>query len=247
VGDYPGTTTHHYAAMKAYNCLIVEDSEPTALVLKNHLNELSIVNSISHCSTVAEATQLLISQSFDLIFLDVELNEDSGLELLKMIDNLPPVVVTSSHTKYAFECFDLNVADYIQKPVTKSRLLRSISRAIGVGIGKDSVVSNDAIFLKVSRRLQKFTFDNIDFIEAYGIYSKVHSQQKFEVVNDSLAVIEKRLPAHLFRRVHKSYIVNLNQITSYNQNNFFIQDTKIPIGASYRDTIPNIYDTLDDR
>jgi two-component system, LytTR family, response regulator LytT len=231
--------------MKAYDCLIVEDSEPMALVLTNQLRELSIVNNISHCTTIAQATQLLISEPVDLIFLDVELNDDSGLSLLNMIDNLPPVVVVSSHTKYAFDCFDLNVADYIQKPVTKSRLLRSINRAVGIGIGKNSVVSNDAIFLKVSRRLQKFPFDSIDYIEAYGIYSKVHFQRKFEVVNDSLAVIEKRLPAQLFRRVHKSYIVNLNHITSYNQNNFFVQDTKIPIGVSYRETIPNIYDSLD--
>ena len=230
--------------MHAFRCLIIEDSEPASRLLTEYLTELSLFSQITTCLTLPEASSTLLQETYDLIFLDVELDNQNGLELFSAIDGLPPVIVMSAHDKYAVRCFDLNVVDYLQKPFGKLRLIRSIDRAIGVSASKENVVTNEAIFLKIGRRLQKFDFTHIDYIEAYGIYSKIHFQSRYDVVNESITTLGNRLPKHLFRRVHKSYVVNLNQITSYNQNNFFIGEAKIPLGTSYREQLPNFYNLI---
>lgn len=214
------------------------------MLLKQYLIELSIFSHLTVCSSLNEAISALFYETYDLIFLDIELNTNSGLDLLRAGQKLPPVIVTSAHSTYAVDCYDLDIADYLQKPFSKSRLLRSIHRAIGMTVDKENIVTNQVIFLKVGRRLHKFAFSQIDFIEAYGVYCKIHYQGKIEVVNEPIMVLEERLPLHYFRRVHKSYIVNLDRITSYNHNNFFVGEAKIPVGVSYRDYLPNIYQLL---
>ncbi|WP_375447791.1 LytR/AlgR family response regulator transcription factor [uncultured Fibrella sp.] len=230
--------------MQTYRCLIVDDSESAALLLKQYLTELSIFSHLTICPSHHEAISALFYETYDLIFLDIELNANSGLDLLRAGQKLPPVIVTSAYSTYAVDCYDLDIADYLQKPFSKSRLLRGVHRAIGMTVDKESIVTSQVIFLKVGRRLQKFAFCTIDYIEAYGIYCKVHYKGKVEVVNEPIMVLEERLPTHYFRRVHKSYIVNLDHITSYNHNNFFFGEAKIPIGISYRDHLPNIYQLL---
>jgi two-component system, LytTR family, response regulator LytT len=225
--------------MNLYNCLIVEDCETNALFLKEHLVELALFESITVCPALHEASILLLQQSVNLIFLDVELQTENGLDLLTTFDKLPPVIVVSAHDHYAVDCFDLNVVDYLKKPYTQKRLLRSIKRALGLVVEKENMVLEDVIFLKIGRRLQKFAFDQIDYIEAFGLYSKVHYQKKFTIVKESISVLESRLPVKLFRRVQKSFIVNLSHVTSYNQNNFYINDQKIRISATYRDDVPS--------
>ncbi|TAE20711.1 MAG: DNA-binding response regulator [Cytophagales bacterium] len=231
--------------MKTYNCLIVEDSEASVVLLKNYLNDLALFETITVCSTLDEASLVLMQQAIDLIFLDVEIHTDNGLDLVKQHKTLPPVIVMSAHAHYAVNSYDLDVSDYMQKPFTKARLLRSLNRALNISIERESVTTEQAIFLKVRRRLKKFMFNEIDYIEALGIYAKIHSGKTFEVVNESLAVLEKRLPTKLFRRVNKSFIVNLERITSYNQNNVFIDEEKIQVGSTYRDNLPNIFRGLE--
>ncbi|MEZ0487208.1 LytR/AlgR family response regulator transcription factor [Fibrella aquatica] len=230
--------------MQAYRCLIIDNSESSALLLKEYLTELSIIGQFTLCYTYAEAATALLSNSYDLIFLEIELNEQNGLDLLKLMPALPPVIVVSAQSQYAVDCFDLNVADFLQKPFGKTRLFRGVYRAMNISADKESIIVEQTIFLKVGRRLQRFRFDQIDYIEAYGIYSKVYFQGHFDVVNEPIMNLENRLPNLYFRRVHKSYIVNLERITSYNHTNFFIGDVKIPLGTSYRDHVPNIYQLL---
>ncbi len=230
--------------MQALNCLIIDDSAPDALFLQDQLNNLALFNTITTCRTFNEAYTALTQHTFSLIFLDVEVDNNSGLDLLQAIDTMPPVIVITAHDHYAVQCFDLDVADYIQKPVNRVRLLRSIQRAVGLSINEDTVLTSQEIFLKVSRRLQKFAFNEIDYIEAYGIYSKIHFGKKIEVVNEPIMTLEKQLPTRLFRRVHKSYIINMKRVTAYNQNNFFVEEAKIPIGVSYRADLPNVFNAL---
>lgn len=231
--------------MHAYTCLIVDDSIPDALFLEQTLTDLTLFDTITVCSAYAEAFATLVRQQpYDLIFLEVELNGDNGLNLLSAVPQLPPVVVVSACDRYAVQCFDLNVADYIQKPITKERLLRSINRAINLSIDSESVLTPQEIFLKVGRRLQKFVFSEIDYIEAYGIYTKVYFRKNIAVVNEPIMALEKRLPTRFFRRVHKSYIINLDHVTAYNQNNFFIDEQKIPIGNTYRADLPNVFNAI---
>jgi two-component system, LytTR family, response regulator LytT len=221
--------------MRTYTCLIVEDSDINALLLKEYLTELALFDNIVVCESVNEASVVLLQQSVNLIFLDVELKAESGLELLTTFDRLPPVIVVSAHERYAVDCFDLNVADYLKKPYTQKRLLRGIKRALGLVLEKEPIAVHDVIFLKIGRRLQKFPYNQIDYIEAFGIYCKIHYQKQFHVVNETISTLESRLPTKLFRRVQKSFIINLTHVTSYNQNNFYINDKKIRVSAAYRE------------
>ncbi|RYF71018.1 MAG: response regulator transcription factor [Cytophagaceae bacterium] len=230
--------------MQTYRCLLIDDSNPAEMTLKNSLTELSIFSQLTICTTYIDAINTLLCDAHDLIFLCAEFNGSKGLELISSTPKLPPVVVVSSSSQFAVECYDLNVVDYLLKPFSQARLLRSIHRAIGISVHKESITTSQVVFLKVGRRLQKFAFNQIDYIEAYGIYCKIHYQGKVDVVNEPIMVLEERLPLQHFRRVHKSFIVNLDRITSVNHNNFFVGETKIPLGISYRDHLPNIYQLL---
>ena len=230
--------------METYRCLVVEDSESTTEIIKQYLSELTLYSEVTIAPTYVQAARVLLHQSFDLIFLDAELSGTKSLDLLNTNKQLPPVVVMSAHNQYAADCFDLDVADFLPKPFSKSRFLRGINRAMGISVDRESVTMQQSIFLKVGRRLNKFSYNDIDYIEAYGIYSKIHSKDKITVVNEPIIVLEKRLPARTFRRVHKSFIVNLNRISSYSQNSFYVDEVKIPIGVSYRDALPNMFNLL---
>lgn len=226
-----------------YRCLLVDETETLAPPLHDRLAELSIFGQLTTCLTYTDAVSTLLQETFDLVFLTVESNAEEGLSLLKP-KKRPPVIVLSTHPHHAVACYDLDVADYLQPPFDKSRLLRSIHRALGISVHKENIVTSEVIFLKVGRRLQKFAFNHIDYIEAYGVYCKIHHKGKIEVVNEPIMVLEERFPLHHFRRIHKSFIVNLDHITSYSHNSFFIDEAKIPIGISYRDHLPNIYRLL---
>ena len=227
--------------MQAYDCLIVNDSLASARLFEKQLIDLALFDTITVCTTLSGAFSALTHHGYDLIFLDTGPGSEHGLDLLSASTKLPPVVVMSSCDQFAVRCYDLDVADYIQPPVERNRLLRGIHRAIGLSVKANSVVTPQEIFMKVGRRLQRFVFNEIDFIEAYGIYTKIHYRRKIEVVNEPIMALEQRLPTRFFRRVHKSYIINLTRVTAYNQTNLFVDEEVIPIGVSFRPDLPNIF------
>jgi DNA-binding LytR/AlgR family response regulator len=215
--------------------LIVEDDDASLNILTHYLSHLPFFAEPVFCRNVPEAMAAVAKQAFDLILLDMHLPGLSGIDFLKTLSGRYPVVITTSNPDFAVESYDLNVADYLLKPFTLQRFLRAVGRATSVHLSPNALAEPTAVFLKIGRKVQRFDYDTIDYVEAYGIYSKVWSNGSVIVVNEAISALESLLPAQQFLRIHKSYIVNLNKMTSYDFRHVWIGSEKVPLGgASYR-------------
>ncbi|QDK78691.1 response regulator transcription factor [Spirosoma sp. KCTC 42546] len=225
--------------------LIIDDSEPDAFYLKGLLSRFTFFNLVGIAPTIESAVQFLSSQSIDLIFLDISLDGQLGLSLLKTGMTLPPVIITSAYPDYALESYEIGkAADYLLKPFTLERLQISLTRALQWQ-NQPTVIEKNEIFLKMGRKAQRFVFQSIDYIEAFGIYSKVYADNQMYLVNEGLALLIDQLPARLFIRVHKSYVININKITSYDRHTIWLGQTKIPIGRSFRPSLEGLLSVFD--
>ncbi len=203
--------------------------------LVSHAANLELV---AECADAMEAYNHLNKAPVDLLLLDIEMPGITGLELIKNLGNKKPLIIfTTAKPDYAVEAFELNVVDYLVKPVAPARFLQAIERA-NEALASDKeevkVEKRDFIFIKDNGVLKKINIDDILFLEAMGDYVKVHTLQKFHVVHTTLKAIEEKLPDDRFTRVHRSYIVALNKIDYIQEGAIFISKTSIPVADTYR-------------
>jgi DNA-binding LytR/AlgR family response regulator len=223
--------------MKKRKCLIVENDLSSMEVVKSFVEMLPFIELSITCSTFKEAYSILITEKIDLLLLDIDLPDKSGFDLLNIFDSLPPTIITTSHIDYAVKSYEIGkVTDYLLKPFSFDRFVLAINRALAIKIGHSSIIDLPYIFIKMGRGLRRFEINEINFIEAYSIYCKVHTCNQYYVVNEIISELEERLPKSLFIRVHKSFIVNLTKITGIDPKNIFINDQEIPIGRTYKQT-----------
>jgi two-component system, LytTR family, response regulator LytT len=226
--------------MKIHQCLIIEDSEDTILFLKDYLHRLTFFDT-DVSQSFEDAYKQLTTKKFDLIFLGTPLKNKLGLDLLRIIPNLAPVIVISAYSEYAIESYEYDmVVDYIMKPASIQRIERAIAKALGRNIS-DMLVDKNFIFLKVGRKILRFDYTNIEHIEAFGVYSKICNNGQVTLVNEPIYNLEKILPKNTFRRVHKSYIINLHKIKGFDHKKFYIGNIHIPIGVSYRESLEGLF------
>jgi len=227
--------------MKIQKSLIIEDNLEYKEILEEYISRLPFFAAPDVCTSAEHAIRLLSQTSYDIIFLDIALPGLSGIEFLKTFQQKLPVVITTSHLDFALESFDLDIIDYLIKPITYPRFVRAVNRALAA---KVNIVPKKEIFLKTGRKLQLFKYDEIEYIEAEGNYSRVWHSVKFILVNDSISVIQEKLPKESFIRVHKSFIVNISFMTSYDHRTVWLNETKIPIGEIYRKAFQKSIDEL---
>jgi DNA-binding LytR/AlgR family response regulator len=188
-----------------------------------------------------EAYNLINSQQIDLIFLDIEMPGMTGLELTKNLGAKSPLIVfTTAKKDYAVEAFELNVVDYLVKPVTSSRFLQAVERAnetIASDKEEVKVEEQEFVFVKDNGILKRINVDDILYLEAMGDYVKVHTSQKFHVLHATLKSIEEKLPASKFIRVHRSYIVSLSKIDFIQEGVISIGKATVPVADTYRTTL----------
>lgn len=224
--------------MQTIKCLIIEDSETSIELLTSYLKKVPFCLIVGICRSYYEGTQYLLSKKgVDLLFLDVELgdNEPTGLDLLRTIPHLPPVIITTTHAGYAVDSYTIGkAADYLLKPYEFDRFLLAVNRALEMQINYENIIFKDYIFLKKGRRFQSYEFKNILYFEAYGIYVKVITTTGTETVNETISVLADKLDPAWFIRVHKSFIVNIQKIVGFEHAHLFVQGGKVPIGISYR-------------
>lgn len=221
-------------------CLIVDDSEAAVLVLEQHFQKLPLFE-VLVATTYSEAVNILISKKIDLLLLDIELPDFSGLTLLKNMPNVPPTIIVSAYSQYAADSYEIGkAADYLVKPFSFERLLMAVNRALSIQITSKSFQELDYVFLKMGRKFQRIELNEIIYVEAYGIYVKVHTAKTTYVVNESISSILDKLTMSQFMRIHKSYIINLNKITSFGHEFFYIDEYKIPIGISFKSKVEGV-------
>jgi len=222
------------------NCIALDD-EPLALdLLEDNINKVPFLNLIKKCNNTIEALDLLNTEKIDLIFLDIEMPNISGINFLKSLKNKPMVIFITAYEKYALEGFELDVLDYLLKPVSFERFHKAASKALEYYnyLNSNEIsrnTTNRYIFVKADYKIIKINIDDILYIEGLKDYIKIYAGSKPILTLSSLKSIENKLPHKDFVRVHKSFIISIQRIESISKSRIKIIDKEIPISENYRD------------
>jgi len=220
-------------------CVIIDD-EPLAIkVVENHLKEFQNFEVIETFNNPIEALPLLEKGAVDVLFLDINMPKMNGLDFANTLNSKMNIVITSAYREYAVESYDLNVLDYLVKPIPFNRLLKTINKItqqvyLQKGIQKEEDSSNESfIFLKVDKKLVKIKFEDILYVESLKDYIKVFTTSGNYLVHKSLTSITEELPDSNFIRIHRSYTIAIDKVKSVEGNLIEITTNKIPIGRKY--------------
>lgn len=208
------------------------------MAMEHLVTQVATLQLVAECTNAMEAYNQLARTTVDLLLLDIEMPGMTGLELTKNLkDKRPLIIFTTAKTDYAVEAFELNVVDYLIKPVTPGRFLQAIERANETFLSNKQEVKveeQEFVFVKDNGVLKRINVDDILYLEAMGDYVKVHTPQKFHVLHSTLKAIEEKLPLTKFARVHRSYIVALQKIDLIEEGTISINRNTIPIADTYR-------------
>jgi two-component system, LytTR family, response regulator len=230
--------------MSDINCIIVEDEPLAAKVLSDYIAQVPFLKLQGTFKDAILATEFLRDNTIDLIFLDIHLPKIKGMAFLKTLNHPPAVIITTAYHQYALEGFNLNVTDYLLKPIEFERFLVAVNKVKSAHPEKTEQTENTAtkeyLFLSVQKKKVKILFSEIAFIESQREYVRIVTTKKEYTSKMSTHEIENLLPAHLFKRIHRSFIVALNKIESYNAEMVEVNGVSIPIGRGYRDVIEKL-------
>ncbi|CAL2080412.1 LytTR family DNA-binding domain-containing protein [Tenacibaculum sp. 190524A02b] len=221
-------------------CILIDDEPPAITLLEKYISAFSDIEIIATCNSAISASEILKKESVDLIFLDIQMPVLTGLDFLKSKSNLPKVILTTAHRKYALESYDLDVVDYLLKPISFDRFFKAIERFYRqIPQHKHQFISklqvqSDYMFVNINKKHHKINFDSILYIESLKDYIRIHLSDTSYVVKNNIGTIEKELPKNQFIRVHRSYIVALDKITAYTSMDIEINQIEIPIGQTYK-------------
>jgi DNA-binding LytR/AlgR family response regulator len=225
------------------NCIIIDDDEMSRRVVEEFVSRTDFLNLTNSFTNAVEAINYLKEgEDVHLIFLDIEMPEMSGIDFLNSLTHPPQVVIISSKEKYAIQAFDYSVTDYLLKPITYARFFKAASKAYEIfNKGRSAADVEKEIFIKKNSSLVRIKYNDILWVEALENYVVINTTTEKFTIHFTMKSIENQLPTIKFKRVHRSFIVNVSRITSIEDNSVVIKmnDTKkvIPIGKSYREKL----------
>ncbi len=225
---------------RKYNVLIVDDEFLARKLLSEYVSKVDYLQLIDTCSDATKAMEVLHKKQIDILLLDIQMPDISGMEMLKLIDKKPSVILTTAYSEYAVDAFSLGVIDYLLKPFDYARFLQAINKAVNVNTSTavaNTDMSNDYLMVKADYKLYKVNYDDLLFIEGQHEYVTFHTKAKRITALYSLKNLEDTLPKDRFVRVHKSFIVSIKNIEDIDKTNVSVAGSKIPVGASYRDAL----------
>lgn len=223
------------------NCLIVDDNKIARTTIKHLAGQVKDIVVKGECASAMEAYNLLQEEAIDVLLLDIEMPGMTGLELTKNLGASRPVIIfTTSKKEYAAEAFELNVADYIVKPVTPARFIQAIDKAREIVDSQSveiKISDEEFIFIRDSNIIRRLAINDILFAEALGDYVKLHTGEKFYAIHTTLKAVEERLPSAKFQRVHRSYIIAVNKIDTIQEGVLIIHGKPVPVADAYRSAL----------
>ena len=230
--------------MSKIKCIIVEDEPLAVKVLTDYISQVPFLELHGSFKDAILATDYLRNNDVDLIFLDIHLPKLKGMAFLKTLTNPPAVIITTAYHQYALEGFNLNVTDYLLKPFEFERFLVAVTRVKITQTEKhrsiEEPAEKDHLFLNVQKKKVKILFSEILYIESQREYIKIVTTKKEYISKMSTHEIESLLPANLFKRIHRSFIVSVSKIESYTAEAVEVNGISIPIGRGYKDVIDNL-------
>jgi two-component system LytT family response regulator len=226
------------------SCIIIEDEPLAVKVLSDYISQVPYLKIEGKFKDAILAAEYLSEHKTDIIFLDIHLPKLKGMNFLRTLVNPPAVIVTTAYHQYAVEGFELNVTDYLLKPYEFERFLAAVNKVRTIKTKKlelnDSEGIQNCIFLNVQKRKVKIYFEDVLYIESQREYVKVVTLKKSYLSKMSTNEIETLLPPNLFKRIHRSFIISLNKIESYNAETIEINGVTIPVGRGYKFDIENL-------
>lgn len=229
-------------------CIII-DNEPLARdLIRNHISKLESFEIVAECGDAMKALQELRDQKVDLMFMDIQMPQITGIEFLKILKNPPKVIITTAYREYALDSFEHDVVDYLLKPITFERFLKSVNKYYQSSQDETQVLASVSeviqseeafIYVKENKRVLKVNLNEILYIEGLSEYVQIYTDTKKIITKTSLTKLEEKLPNDGFLRIHKSFIVSVSRIEAFTSNTIEVPGKEIPIGRSYKNVVLN--------
>ncbi|HRI20141.1 MAG TPA: LytTR family DNA-binding domain-containing protein [Panacibacter sp.] len=236
---------------KKINCLAVDDEPPALQVIEKYIYATPMLQLVTTCTNAVEALSVLQNNKVDLLFLDIQMPQILGTDFMRTLSNPPKVIFTTAFRKYAVDGFELDAVDYLLKPISFERFLKAVNKVMRLNITPaENVIStspasmqtqpDNFLYLRADRKNVKVNFDDILFIESLKDYIKVVTREKNIITKQAISTIEETLPANIFLRIHRSFIVAINKIESFTHELVQINKYEIPISRSYRHEVEKV-------
>ena len=226
--------------METYQAIIIDDEPMAREILENHLSKINQINVVAVCKNAAEGFSALSKHNVDLVFLDINMPEVTGLMFAKAIQGTTKIIFTTAYREYAIEGFDLQAVDYLLKPISLERLMKALQKFYNeITVKIENTHPGTFTFFRSERKMIKVDFNQILYIESIGDYLKIHTLNDVIVTRETLLATLEKLPATLFLRTHRSFVVAVSNIESFTNEHININNKAIPISRSYRDQVLN--------
>ena len=225
--------------MSKIKCIIIEDEPLAVRIIADYISQVPFLELQDSFKDALLATEFLRDNTTDLIFLDIHLPKLKGMAFLKTLTDPPAVIITSAYHQYALEGYELNVTDYLLKPIEFERFLTAVNKVRKAQAERNNQ-DKDFIFLNVQKKKVKISFSEIIYIESQREYIKIVTTKKEYLSKMSTQEIESLLPTDLFKRVHRSFIVSVSKIDSFTSESVEVNGIFIPVGRGYKDVIENL-------
>ena len=228
-------------------CLAVDD-EPLALsILKKYIESVDNLELVESCQNAVQALRLLQQYKVDLIFLDIQMPQIMGTDFIRTLKKSPKIIFTTAYRKYAIQGFELDAVDYLLKPISFERFLKAVNKVLQTNIDapdspyhlNDSVSESAQayLFFRVDRKMVKVFLHDISYIEGFSDYVKIITASKTLITKQLISTLEETLPKEIFIRIHRSFIISINKINSYNADIIVIGNAELPIGRLFKQNV----------
>jgi DNA-binding LytR/AlgR family response regulator len=230
-------------SIKKIKCLVIDDEEPAREILQKHIGGVESLELAASCNNAVEALSFLQSNTVDLLFLDIQMPHILGTNFIRTLKNPPRVIFTTAYRKYAVEGFELDAVDFLLKPIGFDRFLKAVNKIFQLNLQSvveaDNTESNKEpaqpfLYFRSDRKMVKVLFNDILYIEGLRDYIKIFTSTKTIITKHLLTSLQEMLPADTFLRIHRSYIISINKIDSYNADSIEIAKKELPVGRLYK-------------
>lgn len=227
-------------------CLIVDDEPLARELIRSHVEKLENFEIVAECSNAMKALNLLREMQVDLVFMDIQMPQITGIEFLKTLKHPPKVIITTAYREYALESFELDVVDYLLKPITFERFLKAVNKYYQMNQDDVKVIANKSseksseesfIYVKENKKVVKVYLSEIKYIEGLSEYIQIFTDKRKIITKTSMAQMEEKLANENFLRIHKSFIVSISKIEAFTANTIEIQGKELPIGRSFKNAV----------
>ena len=227
-------------------CLIVDDEPLARELIRGHVEKLENFEIVAECSDAMKALNVLREKTVDLMFMDIQMPQITGIAFLKTLKHPPKVIITTAYREFALEGFELDVVDYLLKPITFERFLKSINKfyqtnqdevQLVTGSNSERTIEESFIYIKENKKVVKVYLSEIRYIEGLSEYIQLFTDKRKIITKTSMSLMEEKLPKENFLRIHKSFIVSIPKIEAFTTNTIEIQGKELPIGRSYKNAV----------